>query len=164
MEDVPAGKILEVILKKKNLTQRELAALSDQYPQRIYEYIKGKRKFTIKASLALEKALEIDIKGFFFKIQTNHEIYKVVNEAELFIRPDLTKLSKGLFWDTRIEKINWIRNKKWVIKRVFEYGNDQEIEEIVRFYGMDTIKSVFPLIKNSWNSEQRNKNYQKHIL
>jgi plasmid maintenance system antidote protein VapI len=164
MEDVPAGKILEVILKKKNISQKELANMSNEYPQRICAYIRGKRKFTIKASLAIEKALDIDIEGFFLKIQTNHDIYSYVMEEELKIHPDLLKLSKGLFWDTRIEKINWIRNKKWVIKRVFEYGNDQEINEIIRFYGKDTIKSVFSQIKSNWNSTHRNDNYQKYII
>lgn len=163
MEDVPAGKILEIILKKKNLSQKELANMSNEYPQRICDYIKGQRKFTIKASLAIEKALGIDIEGFFYKIQTNHEIYNYIMEEERKIHPDLSIVSKGLFWDTRIDKINWIRNKEWVIKRVFEYGNEQEITEIIRFYGKEIIKQIFPEIKGSWNSATRNENYQKYI-
>lgn len=164
MEDVPAGKILEVILKTRNISQKELANMSNEYPQRISAYINGQRKFTIKASIAIEKALDIDIEGFFYKIQTNHDIYNYVMEEERKIHPDLSILSKGLFWDTRIEKINWIRNKEWVIKRAFEYGNDQEINEIIRFYGKDTIKSILPQIKSNWNSAVRNENYHKFIV
>ena len=58
--------------------------------------------------------------------------------------PGLSKFNKSLFWDTKIEKINWIRNKKWVIKRVFEYGNDLEIKEIIHFYGKKLYRRHFP--------------------
>lgn len=58
MQSVPAGKILEAILKKKNITQKELAVMLNEYPQRIYDLIKGNRKFNIKTSLVIEKALE----------------------------------------------------------------------------------------------------------
>lgn len=164
MEDVPAGKILDVILKKRNISQKKLAHMSNEYPQRICDYIKGERKFTIKASISIEKALNINIEGFFFKIQANHDIYTFIMKEERKKHPDLSKLSKGLFWDTRIDKINWIRNKEWVIQRAFEYGNDIEIKEIIRFYGIKTIKQVIPNIKNKWNSNTRNDNYQKYIL
>lgn len=144
MQSVPAGKILETILKKRNIAQKELAVMLNEYLQRIYDLIKGNRKFNIRTSLAIEKALGIDIAGFFLKIQTNYEIYSHITELELQIHPDLSLLSKALFWDTRIEKINWIKNKDWVIKRTFEYGNEREIEEIIRFYGKETITAILP--------------------
>lgn len=164
MDDVPAGKILEHILKKRNMSQKELADISNLYPQRIRDYIKGERKFTIRASISIERALGIDIEGFFFKIQTNHEIYAFVMDEERKTHPDLSQLSKGLFWDTRIEMINWLRNKEWVIQRAFEYGNEQEINEIIRFYGKETIKRILPEIQSNWHSDIRNRNYQKYII
>ena len=163
MEDVPAGKILEHILKKRNMPQKELADKSGIYPQRIQDYIKGQRKFTVKSSILIERALEIDIKGFFIKTQTNHEIYDYLMNEERKTHPDLEKLSKGLFWDTRIEKINWIRNKEWVIQRAFEYGNEQEINEIIRFYGIACVKQILNGIKSNWHRNTRNLNYQKYI-
>lgn len=163
-KSTPAGKILEHILKKANLTQKELADISGIYPQRIHDLIKGTRKFSVQYSLAIEKALNIGIEGYFYKIQANYDVYRYLTDEELKIHPDLSKLSKALFWDTRIEKINWIRNKKWVIKRTLEYGNEEEINEIVHFYGKDTIKEIFPQIKNKWNQDSRNTNFQKYIL
>ena len=68
-----------------------------------------------------------------------------------------------MFWDTKIEMINWIRNKEWVIQRTLEYGNETEIKEIIRFYGTDTIKQIFPNIKSEWNSDKRNQNFKKYI-
>ena len=50
--------------------------------------------------------------------------------------PDLTKLRRVLFWDTKMEMINWKKQKNAVIKRVFERGNEMEKKEISRFYGL----------------------------
>ena len=163
MNDVPAGKILEVILKKKGWTQKELSLASKEYPQRINDYINGKRKFTMSSSFAIEKALQIEIHGFFMKIQCNHEIYEYAMAEERKIHPDLTKLSHGLFWDTRIEKINWNQNKEWVIQRTFEYGNPEEITEIIRFYGAKIVKEILQNIKSAWNQATRIQNYKKYL-
>jgi hypothetical protein len=54
--------------------------------------------------------------------------------------PDLSKLKRILFWDTTFEKIDWQQQKKAIIKRVFERGDEEEKEEIARFYGPETIK------------------------
>jgi hypothetical protein len=35
-------------------------------------------------------------------------------------------LRKALFWDTAIETINWRKQSKAIIKRVFERGNEVE--------------------------------------
>ena len=74
-------------------------------------------QFNINASLAIERALNINIEGFFMKIQTNHDIYYVMAQ-ERAIHSDLTKISKSLFWNTKIEMINWVRNKDLVIQLI----------------------------------------------
>ena len=53
--------------------------------------------------------------------------------------PDLSKLRTVLFWDTKMEKIDWRQQRVAVIKRVFERGNDAEQDEILRFYGGATV-------------------------
>jgi len=57
------------------------------------------------------------------------------------LRPDLSKLRTVLFWDTAIEQIDWEKHKQAVIERVFERGNEEENQEIVRFYGEETLHS-----------------------
>jgi hypothetical protein len=61
--------------------------------------------------------------------------------------PDLAKLRPVLFWDTDIRKINWEKQKRSVIQRVFERGNLIEKEEISRFYGMKTIHDFIETTK-----------------
>lgn len=57
-------------------------------------------------------------------------------------KPNLSILRQILFWDTKVEKIDWQKQKKAVIKRVFERGNDAEKNEIITFYGENTVKEV----------------------
>ena len=68
-EKTSAGKVLEHILRKAKITQKQLSIKTGIYPQRINELIKGKRNFTIQQSIDIEKALGIDIEGYFYKIQ-----------------------------------------------------------------------------------------------
>jgi hypothetical protein len=49
----------------------------------------------------------------------------------------------SFFWDTDIDKLNWQKAYKAVIARIVERGGQQEIDELVRFYGYDkVIKAV----------------------
>jgi len=161
MPAVPAGAILKRILQKERLSQKEIAKRSIIYPQYISALIRGKRKFTQESSFRLENALGISTPGYFFKIQTNHDIYRYQDEQERKHTPDLSKLHKALFWETTsLEKINWIKNANWVIQRAFEYGNQQEIEEIIRFYGREKVVEALNAIPSTdtWKLNDRNKN------
>ncbi len=48
--------------------------------------------------------------------------------------PNISKFRPILFWDTDIQKIQWIKEKDSVLKRVFERGNEVEKNEITKFY------------------------------
>ena len=160
---VPAGAILKRILQKEHISQKEIAKKSAIYPQRINDLINGKRKFTPESSSRLEQALGISTFGYFYRIQANHDIYLYQDEQERRYTPDLSKLRKALFWETNtLDKINWIKNANWVIQRSFEYGNQQEIEEIIRYYGKEKVVGILNAIPatDTWKLNERNKNRQ----
>ena len=56
--------------------------------------------------------------------------------------PNIEIFRPALFWDTKIETIDWVKQKKAVIKRVFERGNEIEKNEIKRFYGEASINNI----------------------
>lgn len=91
-------------------------------------------------SLKIEKALGLE-EGYFMILQVYYDIAQEKKKQNT-ASPDLTKLRPVLFWDTKIETLNWQKQKKAVIKRVFERGNDMEKEEITRFYGVETIENI----------------------
>lgn len=49
-------------------------------------------------------------------------------------------LPSTLFWDIDLENFNNIRNRRLIIERVFTHGDIDDLKEIIRFYGIDTIK------------------------
>jgi len=64
--------------------------------------------------------------------------------------PNLNKFRNILFWDTDISKIDWHKNKRAVIRRILERGNEQEIKEIVSFYGRKSIKEELKTMQDSF--------------
>ena len=162
MPSVPAGAILKRILQKEHLSQKEIAERAGIYPQRINDLINGKRKFTPETSARLEKALGLSTLGYFYRIQTNHDIYCYQDEQERKHTPDLSKINRTLFWDTNMDKINWVRAEHSIIKRAFEYGNKMEIEEFIKFYGREKVTKVLNAIPptDTWKLNDRSRNRQ----
>ena len=78
-------------------------------------------------------------------------------------RPKLEHYRKSVFWDTDIETLEWEKNRQWIIRRVFEYGGEEEILETIRFYGKDVVKEVLSGIADERKAESRNENMKKYL-
>ncbi len=76
-------------------------------------------------ALRIEHALGIE-EGYFMTLQVFYEIKEEKRKQLTNATPDLSKLRPILFWDTSMDKIDWQQQKRAVIKRVFERGNEQE--------------------------------------
>ena len=74
-------------------------------------------------------------------LQAYYDIQKI-KEKEIKSTPDLHILSKALFWDTDIKYIDWERQYRAVIQRVFERGNENDKNEIIRFYGTEKVNQA----------------------
>jgi len=134
------GLYLERELKRRHLRKGKFAISIQEYPQTLVSITKGKRKMNTGLALKIEKALGIE-EGFLMVLQVYFDI-AIENKKENSSHPDLSKLRPVLFWDTEPEKINWMLQKQAVINRVFERGNEEEKNEILRFYGPDEVNKV----------------------
>jgi len=134
------GIVLERELKRRSLKQRPFALSLHEHPQTLNAITKGKRGLSIPLALKIEKELGLE-EGSLAMLQLYHDIKKEKEKQEKRT-PDLSRLRKSLFWDTDINHIDWDRQYKAVIRRVFERGNEAEKKEIIHFYGMDKIQSV----------------------
>jgi len=134
------GIILERELKKRSIKQRPFALSIAEHPQTFNAILKGKRNINTALALRIEKGLHLD-EGTLVLLQAYYDIKK---ENEKLVRrtPDLTILRKSLFWDTDISQIDWEKQAKAVIRRTFERGDDEEKEEITKFYGEEKVQSV----------------------
>ncbi|MFT3920013.1 helix-turn-helix transcriptional regulator [Cloacibacterium sp.] len=132
------GIILERELQKRSIKKRPFAISLGEYPQIINDITKGKRSIPISLALKIEKQLDLE-EGTIVLLQSYYDIEK--EKSKMQISPNLSILRKSLFWDTDIQKIDWNKQYKAVIQRVFERGNNVEKEEIYRFYGKQKIET-----------------------
>lgn len=51
----------------------------------------------------------------------------------------MEKTFKNIFWDADVEKIDPKTKSKYVIERILEYGDKEQIKWMLRFYGRDQI-------------------------
>jgi hypothetical protein len=85
------------------------------------------------------------------QLQAAFEVQQILKRQQLTNpTPNLSIIRKVLFWDTNFDKIDWITKKTAVIKRVFERGNDEEIQEIIRFYGMEIVEKTIRNYQNDF--------------
>lgn len=131
------GKFIERELNKKKLTQRALAEETGIPFQTINAIIAGRRNLTTEQALKIDHALGYE-DGFFAILQTHYDIKYCKDKELASIYSEAPRIRKSLFWDTDFNKINWAKYKNAVIKRVFERGSKDEIEEITRYYNLST--------------------------
>lgn len=139
LKGVHPGKIIERELLKRNISKRQFALSIDEYPQTLGSIIKGSRNMNVDLSLKIEDKLGFE-EGFLMTLQVFYDIKQSKKDENY--KPDLTKLNKITFWDTTFDKIDWKLMKISIIKRILEYGNQKELEEITRFYGKSEVDKI----------------------
>lgn len=139
LRGIHPGIVLDQKLKERNLRKGQFALSIGEYPQTLGAIIKGKRSMNTSLALRIERQLGLD-EGFFMILQVYYDIKQEKRNQQEVSHPDLSKLRPGLFWDTDITKIDWQRQKRAVIERIFERGNNEEKSEITRFYGDSVIQ------------------------
>ena len=140
LKGIHPGFVLERKILEKGLKKGQLALDCREYPQTLTTITKGHRDMNTALAMKLEKALGLE-EGYFMFLQVYYDIKKQKEKQSKNIR-HLPKLRKVLFWDTRIELLDWQRQFKSVIRRVFERGDENEKSEIIRFYGLEKVNQV----------------------
>lgn len=141
LKGIHPGIVLERKLKEKKISKGPFALSINEYPQTLGAITKGKRNMNTPLALKIEQALGLE-EGYFMTLQIYYEIKEEKRKQQEKSRPDLSKLRPGIFWDTDMSKIDWHRQSKAVIQRVFERGNSEEKAEITRFYGEPAVNEV----------------------
>jgi len=134
------GIVLNRELKKRSIKQRPFAMAINEHPQTLNAITKGKRNLNTALALKIEKKLGLE-EGTLAILQTYYEI-DIEKDKLKSKTPNLSLLRESLFWDTDINNIEWQKQRKAVIKRVFERGNATEQDEIVRFYGKQKVDNA----------------------
>ena len=140
LKGVHPGLFLEHELRRRKLRKVAFAKSINEHPQTIIAIMKGKRRMNTKLALKIEKLFNLK-EGFLMVLQVFYDI-SLLKDKNQRSHPDLNRLRSVLFWDTNINTIDWEKQKSAVIKRVFERGNQEEKDEITRFYGKSTVNQI----------------------
>ncbi|RQO70584.1 plasmid maintenance system antidote protein [Pedobacter sp. KBW06] len=135
------GLILERELKKRQLKKRPFALSLPEYPQTINDITKGKRNLTPEVSLKIDRALGFE-EGTMYLLQAYYAIKNEQLKERIQRHPDLSLFRKALFWDTDMRKLDWEKQYKPIIRRIFERGDSGEKQVILDFYGNDKVNEV----------------------
>jgi antitoxin HigA-1 len=135
IKGIHPGIFLERELKKRKIKKGKFALSLQEYPQTLVSITKGNRKMNIPLAMKIEEKLNLE-EGFLMTLQLYYDI-EIEKSKQNILIPDLTKIRPAIFWDTDFQKINWQKQKKAVLERVLERGNDLEKNEIMKFYGIE---------------------------
>lgn len=140
IKGIHPGLFLERELKNRDLAKGPFALALGEYPQTLSAITKGRRSMNTPLAMKIEHALNLE-EGFLMTLQVFYDIEQE-KKNQYSSKPDLRKFRPALFWDTAMDKIDWHKQKRAIIQRVFQRGNEQEKNEIMRFYGHDIIDSI----------------------
>lgn len=162
VKGVHPGAILKRELKKQNLKSIQLAKAIGEYPQTINAVTNERRGINPKLSIKLGDFFNADA-DYFMLLQASYEVKNTFMKESQKESPLVDKFRKSIFWDTDIAQIDWEKNKKAVIKRLLERGNKSEIEELIKYYGLDTVKHEIKHITNTFSAKYK-ENINEFIL
>lgn len=140
IKGIHPGYILKRELKRRGLKSSELASNINEHKQTISAVINCKRKVTPTLSIKLANVFGVS-QDYFMLLQASYEVKAIASIENFSAKPDIKKFRKILFWDTDINLIDWEKQKKSVIIRVLERGNEEEINELISFYGRRNLSS-----------------------
>lgn len=147
IKGIHPGYILKRELKSRGLKGSQLASSIGEHKQTISAILNRKRNITPILSIKLSKTFDVD-QDYFMLLQASYEVSAVAKGSVNKEMPNLGKFRQILFWDTDINTIDWEKQKRTVIKRVLERGNDDEIMELINFYGKQTVSAEIKRINN----------------
>ena len=162
IKGIHPGIILRREIKKRGLKNKDLALLINEHPQTISAILKAKRGINPNLSIKLGQNLDVE-PDYFMLLQASYDTKQANSGYINKPTPNINKIRKILFWDTDFSKIDWIKNRNAIIKRIFERGNKTEIYEIISFYGYELVKSELKKIKTSYLPTFK-RNVKKYIL
>ena len=113
-------------------------------------------------SLRIERAFGLE-EGFLMTLQIFYDIAEEKRHLAEQYHPDISKFRPTLFWDTSLNKIDFKEHRRYVINRVFERGTEEEIQEIIRFYGREAILDCVNLNTKSPFDNNIKTNIKKYL-
>lgn len=162
LKGVHPGQFLRREFGARKIKSGQFAESIGEHPQTLSAIIRGRRSMNTPLSLRIEHALGLE-EGLLMTLQIYYDIAEEKRKVTATNCPDLSKFRSTIFWDTKIENIDFVNHRSYVINRVLERGNEDEICEIVKFYGRDVIIASLRKISNAQFGNNIKHNLRKYL-
>ncbi len=162
IKGIHPGAILKRELKKRKIKAITLANDIKEHPQTINAITKERRKINPKLSYKLGNYFKINHE-YFMLVQATYDVHAYKESERKITNPLIGKFRSSIFWDTRMELIDFEKNKRSVIQRILERGNQTEIKTMIKIYSLPVIKNEIKNIKHSFIPKFE-ENIQKYII
>lgn len=149
IKGIHPGAVLKREIKSLGIKSINLAKEISEHPQTINAITKEKRGINAKLSVKLGDYFNIS-QEYFILLQAAYQVAAYKKSKLKNANPLIGKFRTSLFWDTKIELIDYKKNKKSVIQRILERGNQKEIQNLIEIYSIKTIKREISKIPNSF--------------
>lgn len=132
---------LSIIIKRDlmrlKMTQKSLAARIDMSYGYLNHLINSSCKFPLDSERKIERILGYE-KSFIKKIREYQDASKKETEVnkKMYEGKSIPSIRRCVFWDINPQSLDWIRHRKFIIKRVNRYGNAQEKQSVTSFYNL----------------------------
>lgn len=144
------GAILKRAIRKEGLKSKALAQAIGEYPQTISAIINERRGMPAKLSIKLGNYFDTE-HDYFMLLQAAYEVQQHLNKEKR--NPFKGNIRKVLFWDTDIDQLDLTSNRRFIIQRILERGNKEEITELIQLYTKKVIRDELSHIKDSFHPQ-----------
>lgn len=139
LKGIHPGPYIEWELRKRSIDKDAFARAIEENPEELLEIMNAKRDMTATLALRIEKELKLKM-GMLIELQAFYHSEEERKRDQK--KPDLSRFSKSLFWDTDINKIDWEKHKRAVIERTFQRGDQEDKAEVLNFYGTEEVDAI----------------------
>ena len=110
IKGIHPGFVVERELKKRHWRKNGFAIELHEHPQTLTAITKGRRGINTALALKIEKALGLE-EGYLMILQVFYDI-EIEKKKQYHNHPNLQIFRPALFWDTKLETIDWAKQKK----------------------------------------------------
>lgn len=131
---IPIGTIIKRDLKKRGISQIELSRSIGISYKTLNRIINNHRAIETAYAIKIERILNYE-PSFLINLQ-NYIIQRDKDQKSIILYGTAPAIRKCVFWDIDMNKLDWRKNKTFIINRVSQYGNPSEKSAINKFYGL----------------------------
>lgn len=122
---------LKELRNKAGLTLQQVATLAGTSVAAMHRYENGWERFDVRTLGKIAQALGVEM-VITFRLKTKKRM-----------NPNVYQIFKPLFWDVRIAKNKLTKHRDWLVQRVLELGNLEQVRALFSLFEFTAIRDSF---------------------